>query len=358
MNNIQCNSDIVELKWLPDEELWEAKILHMVAGTGDMGRREREELIRDKGPGAVYTQEEIVRAKIVCSCAGGFVEPNPWPRNVSGRANFKGEVCHTARWNPDLNLHDKNVLVLGTGCSAAQVVPQLLKTPCQAKTVTQIMRSPPWVVPRPIPPIVGEQWWEQQSSRWFTRLPILARLFRLAIFLMQEKVFFDIFPQTPRASRKRADREEWLLSHLQNTVPKEYQNMLKPNYSVGCKRQIYDAYWFPSLRNSRIKLTTRPLISVDEYSATLGSIQGNSEAIDADDESVSIPADVIILANGFEIQTWFAPIRIIGKSNQEIHKVWDSRGGPQAYLGIAHDGFPNFFTIFGPNTATGHSRYV
>ncbi len=28
------------------------------------------------------------------------------------------------------------------------------------------------------------------------------------------------------------------------------------------------------------------------------------------------------------------------------------------YMGLALDGFPNFFTIFGPNTATGHSSVI
>lgn len=38
--------------------------------------------------------------------------------------------------------------------------------------------------------------------------------------------------------------------------------------------------------------------------------------------------------------------------------VMDSRGGPQMYMGTAMDGFPNFFSIFGPNTATGHSSVI
>jgi cation diffusion facilitator CzcD-associated flavoprotein CzcO len=36
----------------------------------------------------------------------------------------------------------------------------------------------------------------------------------------------------------------------------------------------------------------------------------------------------------------------------------EDRGGAQAYLGTALDDFPNFFMIFGPNTATGHSSVV
>ena len=327
-----------------------------------MSRRERERLMEDKGRDAVYIGEETVRAKIVCSCAGGFVEPNAWPHHVPGSGNFKGDICHTARWNPNINFHGKDVVVVGSGCSAAQVVPQLLKVPYEAKSVTQVMRSPPWVVPRPVPPMVNEKQWEQWSGWLFTRFPIIARLVRFAIFLTQEKLFFDIFSQSPRAFRERSRRENWLLHHLKQTAPKEYWDILRPNYSVGCKRQIYDAYWLPSLNDPRIQLTTRPLTSVQALGVTLGPIhdaQSKSRTVDhvrSKSDSVEVPANVIVLANGFEVQTWLAPTRIVGRLGQELQQVWNDRGGAQAYLGVAHDGFPNFFTIFGPNTATGHSR--
>lgn len=48
----------------------------------------------------------------------------------------------------------------------------------------------------------------------------------------------------------------------------------------------------------------------------------------------------------------------MGKDGQSLHDVWEQRGGPQAYLGIAMDKFPNFFMIFGPNMATGHTSVI
>ena len=69
----------------------------------------------------------------------------------------------------------------------------------------------------------------------------------------------------------------------------------------------------------------------------------------------TIPADVLILANGFETLQWLHPLRVRGKGGESLHDVWTARGGPQAYMGTAMDGFPNFFLLFGPNTGTGHS---
>ena len=48
--------------------------------------------------------------------------------NIPGLENFKGEVFHSAKWNHDLNLSDKNVVSIGTGGSAIQYVPELAKT--------------------------------------------------------------------------------------------------------------------------------------------------------------------------------------------------------------------------------------
>lgn len=47
-----------------------------------------------------------------------------------------------------------------------------------------------------------------------------------------------------------------------------------------------------------------------------------------------------------------------GRGRKSLHDIWDERGGPQAYMGTAVDGFPNFFIAVGPNTATGHSSYI
>lgn len=52
------------------------------------------------------------------------------------------------------------------------------------------------------------------------------------------------------------------------------------------------------------------------------------------------------------------PVEIIGSKGQRLESVFEEPGGPQMYLGTAIDGFPNFFTLFGPNTVTGHSSVI
>jgi len=124
---------------------------------------------------------------------------------------------------------------------------------------------------------------------------------------------------------------------------------------------IFDASWLQALNDPAIDLTTLPLTSISENSVTLGPGR-NYPPIDtpslAPSHEVNLPADVIILANGFETTEWLHPLDITGRNGVKLHEVFEERGGPQMYMGTALDGFPNFFAIFGPNTVTGHSSVI
>lgn len=142
-------------------------------------------------------------------------------------------------------------------------------------------------------------------------------------------------------------------------TPKEYHEILTPNYSLGCKRRVIDGTWYRSLNASNVQLTTQPLTRVHAKSVILGpGSHYPPNHKDTSDVVREIPADVIILGNGFETNRWLHPLRVIGKGNKDMEDLWAERGGAQAYLGIAVDQFPNFFMLFGPNTATGHTSVI
>lgn len=149
---------------------------------------------------------------------------------------------------------------------------------------------------------------------------------------------------------------------MKRTVPPQYHEILTPDYGVGCKRRIFDATWFPGLSDPKIDLTTLPLNSVHPRSVTLGPGRTypdpKNTSSQVSTEAKEIPADVIVLANGFDVTKWLHPLRVTGRGGIDLVTEMDARGGPQAYQGTAMDGFPNFFIIFGPNTATGHSSVI
>jgi cation diffusion facilitator CzcD-associated flavoprotein CzcO len=357
VDKIQFNTDVQELRWIEDDEEWEVTLLHLVPGTGDLAQQERDRIATQEGQHAVYVKTEIVRAKVVVSGVGGLVEPKTVPEDIPGFEDFEGEIVHTARWNDQIDLRNKDVIMFGSGCSAAQVIPELVKPEANVGSITQIMRTPPWVQPDLIPHTFMATY-EKWSPRLMTYVPGLSHVMRGALFLMLEKTFFDLFADSAWSRRTRPKMEKAFLDHMHKFAPKEYHEILTPNYSIGCKRRIIDGAWYRALNAPNVELTTQPLTHVHAKSVTLGPgsqyPRNKSEMIEARE----IPADVIIMANGFETNKWLHPLRVIGRQGKDLEDVWAERGGAQAYQGIAMDSFPNFFMLFGPNTATGHTSVI
>jgi cation diffusion facilitator CzcD-associated flavoprotein CzcO len=358
VDKIQFNTDVKELRWIETDEEWEVTIRHLVPGTGDLAQHERNSLVAQDGEHCVYVKTEIVRAKVVVSGVGGLVEPKNLPADIPGFEDFEGEIMHTARWNHEIDLRNKDVIMFGAGCSAAQVVPELAKPDTNVRSITQIMRTPPWVQPDLLP---GKQLelYERWTPTLMTYVPGFATFLRNILFVMLEKNYFDMFTDTSRGRKSRVRMEKKFLDHMREMAPQKYHDILTPNYSLGCKRRIIDGTWYRSLHAPNVELTTQPLTRVNAKSVMLGPGRyyppGKSE--DAD-EVREVPADVIIMANGFETNQWLHPLKVIGKENKSLEDVWTERGGAQAYQGIAMDHFPNFFMLFGPNTATGHTSVI
>lgn len=337
--------------------MWEVTIKRLVAGMGDISSKERAKLVKEKGESAVYSETEIVRAKVVISSVGGLVEPKGWPDHIPGLESFKGPVFHSARWDESVDFTDKNVVVVGTGCSSAQLVPRLPNAPYNAKKVTQLMRSAPWVCPS-APAPGGDEWWEKNGPRIMKAVPGSLQVLRFLLFVVTESDWFKFFPDTPKAAKYREEYEAETLARMKHIVPKKYHEILTPNYGIGCKRRIFDKRWLSSLNDPKIELTTQPLTRVNETSVTIGP--GAQYPPDAKGEfpEREVEADIIVLANGFDTTRWLHPLKVVGKSGKDLVETMEERGGAQAYQGTAMDGFPNFFMIFGPNTATGHSSVV
>ena len=340
IDKMQFNTEVTELRYLEDEKLWEATVSHLMPGVGNLTNQERRELLSKQGSGSVYVRQEKVRAKIAVSAAGGLVEPSSWP-DVPGIEAFEGDCCHTARWNKKIDFHGKSVIVVGTGCSAVQVVPELVEAPYNAKSVTQLMRTPPWVMTSDIPLVPWTKSdWEKYTPTLFRIIPGLGRLFRFIVFAATEIDFLQLIRLRPENIARRKKYGQRLLSNMKSKVPREYWGILTPDYSPGCKRRILDDGWLESLQNPKINLTTQPLKSIQQRSITLGKGRAypKTPALeDKEPEEKTLPADVIIFANGFELTTWLHPLKLVGKGERQLQDVWNERGGPQAYMGTAMD---------------------
>jgi cation diffusion facilitator CzcD-associated flavoprotein CzcO len=271
---------------------------------------------------------EELRFDVVVGALGMLNHPKypDWP----GLEDFRGPAFHTSRWEPEHDLAGKTVAVVGTGSSAAQVVPGL------APTVGRLLlfqRSAPWVVPKPTGPFTGEE-----LARF--RRPFAKRLKRWKIFLTTEARIRGV----KVGSRPHRKAEAALLANLEAQVEDPaLREALRPTYPFRCKRPVRSSDFYPAMNRPNVELVPRAVSSVTPRGLV-------------DEDGVEHEVDVIVMATGFQTANILATLEVVGKAGRTIHQAWN--GEPEAFLGIGYPGFPNFFMLYGPNTNPSTSSVV
>ena len=92
---------------------------------------------------AKRSKRSAFRARTVVLASGPLA--NPELPDIRGLDSYQGMKIHSARWDHDYDFTGKRVAVIGTGASAVQIVPELVK---QAESVKVFQRTPGWVLPR------------------------------------------------------------------------------------------------------------------------------------------------------------------------------------------------------------------
>ncbi|MCP5179107.1 MAG: NAD(P)/FAD-dependent oxidoreductase [Pseudomonadales bacterium] len=88
-------------------------------------------------------EDDGVVVKYTCSflwmCQGYYDHENPYIPDWPNRDKFKGLFIHAQLWDPKIDYTGKKVLVIGSGATAATVIPEFAKS---AAHVTMLQRSP------------------------------------------------------------------------------------------------------------------------------------------------------------------------------------------------------------------------
>ncbi|KAF1982399.1 FAD/NAD(P)-binding domain-containing protein [Aulographum hederae CBS 113979] len=269
------------------------------------------------------------QAQILFSAAGQLVEPKPC--EIQGHETFKGAIFHSARWNQEANLAGKNVVVIGNGCTAAQIVPSLAP---RVKSLTQLIRSKHWICP-------GTNLNYGAFSRWaFKYIPFALALHRFQIFMLLETDFVSFYMNWLGSwlrKRQRITVEKF----MREAGPAKYHDILIPDFDFGCKRRIFDDGYMKSLHRDNVTLSDEKILEIvpDGIKTSRGFV----------------PADVIVLATGFKTNDFLEKVEVVGQKNRTLKEHWADYPGPEAYNCTTMSGFPNFFLLLGPNAATGHT---
>jgi cation diffusion facilitator CzcD-associated flavoprotein CzcO len=268
-------------------------------------------------------------ARVLVSGVGALHVPR-YP-DLPGIGRFAGPAFHSAEWDDRVPLDGRNIAVIGTGASAAQIVPGIAP---RVGRLYVFQRTPAWLLPRPDRPI-PDSW-----RRAFAAVPGATWIFRQFLFWRLELFVFGFLGA--RWMRRIGEREA--RRHLRRQVADpELRARLTPQYEFGCKRVLISSDFYPALSRPNVELVTDGIREVREHSIVTA-------------DGCERPVDALIHATGFRAIELFRGLRIVGRGGVEIQEAWRER--ISAYLGITVSGFPNFFLLLGPNTGLGHNSVL
>ena len=248
---------------------------------------------------------------------------------VEGLDEFQGRSFHSAQWDHSFDPTNKDIVCVGAGASAIQFIPGLAK---KARMLTILQRSPNWIAP------LNDFRYPQWVASTFRKIPFLAKLYRLWIFLTCESRFVA-FRKDSIASFAYSC---WAKLRLRWLLASSEQENLVPDYPAGCKRILLSSEFYETIEQDNVNLITDSIKRI----APNGVKAGNQ----------TINADAIIFATGFQTSSLLTPMEVVGRDETRLADEWSSN--PGAYLGMMVPKFPNFFVLYGPNTNLGHNSII
>jgi cation diffusion facilitator CzcD-associated flavoprotein CzcO len=277
----------------------------------------------------VETSAGSHEADVLLTACGQLSVPKIPP--LPGLDDFDGPAFHTAEWRHDVDLRGKRVAVIGTGCSAIQVVPAIQPV---TEHIDVYQRSPGWTLPK------GDFAYSERAQRIFQRFPLLQRLDRELVFWFNELAALAL----TRERRLLPLFRRLALRNITKAISDpELRRKVTPTDEVGCKRIMLTDNWYPTLAKPDVDVITEGVAEI-----TPGGVRT--------EDGRERPADAIVFATGFKTHGFVAPTEIAGSGGRTLAEAWGDV--PRAYLGMTVPGFPNLFLVYGPNTNGGSGSVI
>ncbi|MDD8060142.1 flavin-containing monooxygenase [Shewanella metallivivens] len=265
-------------------------------------------------------------------CATGILHHPQFP-NIAGLGDFKGAKFHTAQWDHSVEITaNTRVGVIGTGSTAAQAIPELIKTGAQ---VSVFQRTPQWLMHLP------DFTFSKTSRKLMTRFPIITKFHRNTGKFFLEHFF------------TKAVTGQFIQKHLLSFLckanlrlsikDKALREKLRPHYQVGCKRVIINSTFYKGIQKPNAHLITEGIERITETGII--TKDGNHHEL-----------DVLVLSTGFNAFNFMRPMNLVGRNNVHIDKAWAHK--IKAYRSMLLSDYPNFFLMLGPNTPIGNFSVI
>ena len=302
-------------------------------------------------------------ARFLITAIGPLSAPT-MPR-IEGVETFQGQSCHTARWPKEpVRFEGKRVAVIGTGATGVQTIQEVAKT---AGHLTVFQRTPNWCAPLHNSKIDAATMTQIKAGypEMFKRCQ---ETFACFLHTPDPRGTFEVTPEEREAFWEKLYAERgfgiWqgnfrdiLVDRAANAAISDFvarkirqrvkdqavaEKLIPKNHGFGTRRVPLETRYYEVYNQPNVVLVDINETPIERITRT--GIKTRDAEYDF---------DIIIYATGFDAITGsFDRIDIRGVDGVPLKDTW--KHGPQTYLGVMVEGFPNMTMLMGPHTALGN----
>ncbi|MDP3551461.1 MAG: NAD(P)/FAD-dependent oxidoreductase [Novosphingobium sp.] len=291
--HIRYGHTITSAKWCSEANRWTLEAVHK------------------DGSNATFT------ANFLWMCQGYYDHQVPYiPKEWQGVADFKGQFVHAQLWDPATDVSGKRVLVIGSGATAATIVPALCD---EGATVTMLQRSPTWFYCAP------------NVSELADRLRAIG-IDEPTVHRVVRQDYIHNFYELDRRSREEPEVIAEELRTLIRSYAGEdfaFEPHFTPRYRPWQQRlaQLPDGDMFKHVVAGNASVVTD---TIDRFTDA-GVLTASGELLEA---------DIIVACTGFHL-------KVLGDIPFEVDGKAINWGDTVTYRGMMFTGVPNMVWVFG-----------
>ncbi len=257
-----------------------------------------------------------ITANFLWMCQGYYRHSVGYTPEWDGMATFKGQIIHPQTWPENLDYKGKNVVVIGSGATAATLVPAIA---ADCGHVTMLQRSPTYFLTgRNANALAEELRALQIDETWIHEI-------------VRRKILHDQAVFTRRAFEEPEAVKQDLLGAVRAQLGPDYDiaTHFTPTYRPWRQRIAFvpDADLFKAISSGKASVVTDEIERFTETGLQLKSGQ-------------ALDADIIITATGFHLN-------VLGDIEFAIDDKPLVFSDTVTYRGMMFTGVPNMAWVFG-----------
>jgi cation diffusion facilitator CzcD-associated flavoprotein CzcO len=290
---IRYRHRIVAANWSSENKRWTVEVLRADTGT-----------------------RLTLSAGFLWMCQGYYEHATGYTPQWAGMESFRGRIVHPQTWPEDIDLHGKRVIVIGSGATAATLLPAIAG---ECEHVTLLQRSPTYFIP-------GRN--ENELANELRRLKIDESWIHE---IVRRKVIYDQAEFTRRAVEEPEAVKAELLEGVRAFLGPDFDiaTHFTPRYRPWQQRLAFvpDGDLFQGIASGKASVVTDHIERFTEKGILLQSGR-------------ELEADVIIAATGFNLSVLGnIPFAIDGEPVDFSRTI--------TWRGMMFTGVPNLLWVFG-----------